>query len=308
MRPAQQLALLPRAILRQVRTPTAPQQFPEKTRPMSERGAVRLYAAVAAVLLWGVAAPAQAQFTPRRVSNPATGESYWVELQAGFWNPTAEMSIASESLGIAGTRIDFKEDLGLKDKRLGELHVTVRPGRRHKLRFQYIPIKYEQDTVVTRRIIFNGQAYNVGIPVSSVLDWKAYRFGYEFDFISRDRGFGGLVLDFKQTDVTATLSSPFVTEFAQAQAPIPSIGGIFRVYVVPNISITGEITGFKLPSNLIEDARAHYVDVDFYGTVNFTNNVGAQLGYRSFNVGYVVDTDTGDFDLRGFYFGGVVRY
>ena len=111
------------------------------------------------------------------------------------------------------------------------------------------------------------------MPINSTLDWKAYRFGYEYDFISRDRGFGGFILDFKYTDVTATLStvaSPIVTEFTQAKAPIPAIGGIFRVYVVPNISITGEVTGFNLPEKLIKDTSGHYLDVNVYGTLNFT--------------------------------------
>ena len=52
----------------------------------------------------------------------------------------------------------------------------------------------------------------------------------------------------------------------------------------------------------------HYVDFDLYGTVNFTNNIGAQIGYRSLDVGYVVDTDTGAFKLKGIYFGVVARY
>ena len=274
---------------------------------MVQRFAIRVCALAAVALL--TAAPLHAQFRPRGVAAaPAMGEDYWIEAAAGFWSPTAEMSISSESLGIVGSHIDFKTDLGMEDHRFRELHVTLRPSKRHKLRFQYIPLKYEQETVVRRDIIFNGQRYQVGLPVASVLDWKAYRFGYEFDFISNQRGFGGFVIDFKHTDVRASLNSPLTRESIHARAPIPAIGGIFRVYPVPFISITGEITGFKLPENVIEDARAHFLDVDFYGTVNFSKNFGAQLGYRRFDVNYVVDTDTGDFDLRGLYFGAVVRY
>ena len=35
-------------------------------------------------------------------------------------------------------------------------------------------------------------------------------------------------------------------------APIPAIGGIGRFYVVPNISVTGEVTGFKIPDSVDE--------------------------------------------------------
>jgi hypothetical protein len=218
------------------------------------------------------------------------------------------MAISSESLGIVGSRIDFKKDLGLVDRSFGEVHLTLKPGRKHKLRFQYIPISYTQSNVAQRDIVFNGQLFRVGIPVSSTLDWKAYRFGYEYDFLVLPRGFAGFVLDFKYTDVNAALSTPVFEEFAHAAAPIPAIGGIFRAYPLTNLSITGEITGFKLPESAVEGASARYVDVDFYGTYNFSRHMGAQMGYRSFDVGYVLDADLGDFRLKGLYFGVVARY
>ena len=254
---------------------------------------------------------ARAQFQPRPLADPATGERYHVEAAAGFWFPGADMSIASQSLGIPGSTIDFKNDLGLTDQHFPEVHLELRPATRHKLRLQYIPIKYDQTGLLQRTIVFNGQSYTVGRSIASTLDWKAYRFGYEYDFISRDRGFGGFVLDFKYTDVTATLttlSSPIVSEFTQAKAPIPTLGGIFRVYVVPNISITGEVTGFKLPDTLIKDTSGHYLDVNVYGTLNFTNYIGVQVGYRAFDVGYLIKTDTGSFTLQGVFFGVVARY
>jgi hypothetical protein len=251
---------------------------------------------------------AWAQFQPRPLSDPATGERYHIEAAAGFWFPVSDLSIASQSLGIVGSTIDFKRDLGLTDQHFPELHLELRATPRNKFRLQYIPIKFDQSATLTRNIIFNGQAYRVGLPVSSTLDWKAYRIGYEYDFISRNRGFGGVILDFKFTDVTATLSSAIVNEFTRAKAPIPAIGGIFRFYVVPNISITGEVSGFNLPEKIVKNATGHYLDVNTYGTLNFTNNIGVQVGYRLFDVGYAIDTDSGSFTLQGVFFGLVARY
>ncbi len=262
--------------------------------------------AVLAAALAMTATPALAQFKPRPISNP--NEQFRIEGSAGFWNPSATMSISSESLGIGGTTIDFKKDLGLTDKRFGELHAVLKASRKHKFRFQYIPIKYTQQITVPRDIVFNGQLYRVGFPVNSSLEWKAYRFGWEYDFIVTDRGFGGFILDFKYTDVHASLQSPVNSEFANARAPIPTIGGIMRVYVVPMVSITGELTGIKVPDSISKDFRTHYADLDIYGTVNVTSNIGAQMGYRSFDVGYLVDQDTGSFTLKGLYFGIVARY
>ena len=60
--------------------------------------------------------------------------------------------------------------------------------------------------------------------------------------------------------------------------------------------------------NLVEDATGHYVDVDIYGTYNVTNRVGVQVGFRSFDLGYLVKEDTGSFTLKGVFFGVVARY
>jgi hypothetical protein len=274
---------------------------------MVTRSPLRLYGALAIALLF-VASPVAAQFTPRSLNDPATGEQFHIEGSAGFWVPSANMSIASEALGIVGSTIDFKNDLGLTDQRFSEISVVGRPARKHKLRFSYIPIEFIQESTIKRDIKFNGQLYAKGLPVNSDLLWKAYRFAYEYDFITRNRGFGGFILEAKYTDVTATLKSPIVEEFIHAKAPIPAIGGIVRVYVVPNISITGELTGVKIPDSISKEYKAHYADLDIYGTLNFTNNIGVQGGFRSIDVGYHVDSDTGSFVLKGIYFGVVARY
>lgn len=255
-----------------------------------------------------LASTARAQYAPRGVSDRATGETYHVEIGGYFWNPTPDIAISSESLGIIGSRIDFVTDLGIEKTRFKQLKVVLRPGKKHKFRFEYTPISYQAVGTLRANIVFNGINYPVALPVTTDLQWKAYRFGYEWDMIYRDRGFFGLVLEAKYTDVQATLTNVIDTEFVRAQAPIPAVGAIGRVYVAPNISITGEFTAFKWPDSIDANYRAKYYDFDLYGTVNFTDHVGAQLGYRSFNVLYKVDNDQGELLLKGPYFGGAVRF
>jgi hypothetical protein len=256
--------------------------------------------------LW--ATPAAAQYGARLPSDRATGEDYNVEFMAALWNPAPSIVVSSESLGIIGTDIDFETDLGIQRQRFPELRLVLRSGEKHKFRLQYIPIKYTAQSVLQRTIVFNGIRYDVGLPVNSEFLWKAVRFGYEWDFVYLDRGFAGFIAEAKYTSVSVTLDSPAGTEFTRARAPIPALGGITRIYVAPNIGITLEITGFKLPESIDEEYRATYIDFDLYGTVNFTNNVGAQIGYRSLDVTYTFEQDAGDLTLKGLYFAGVVRF
>jgi hypothetical protein len=241
-------------------------------------------------------------------STRATGENYHVEVGGYLWSPTPTVFITSESLGIIGSRIDFVEDLGLEKKTHRQLKAVLRPATKHKFRFEYTPIKYDAESILRRSIVFNGQRFDIALPVETELKWNAYRFGYEYDFVYRDRGFVGLLLELKYTDIQTTLSSgPLLTEFVRARAPIPAIGIIGRGYVVPNISITGEFSGFRLP-NIDEEYDGNYYDFDLYGTVNLSDHFGVQAGYRSLTVFYRIEEDEGDLKMKGLYFGGTVRF
>jgi hypothetical protein len=261
-------------------------------------------------VVFGLAAapPAHAQYGARRVADRATGETYHVEIGGYLWNPTPDIAITSESLGIVGSRIDFVTDLGIQKTRFNQLKLVLRPAMKHKFRFEYTPITYDAVGSINADIIFNGIRFPVSLPVATNLQWKAYRFGYEYDFVYRDRGFFGVILEAKYTEVRASLTNVLAAEFVEARAPIPAIGAIGRVYVAPNISITAEFSGIKLPESINEDYRAKYFDVDVYATVNFTDHFGAQAGYRSFDVYYKVEKDEGELLLKGLYFGGALRF
>jgi hypothetical protein len=271
--------------------------------------ATRLYRwATLAAALFCFAAPASAQYKPRAVNDPATGEKYHIEAGADLWWPTADMVVSSEQLGIVGSQIDFKQALGLTDQRFPALQLQLRPARSHKFFLHYTPVDYNQSATLNQDIVFNGIRYRLGVPVNSDLNWKTYEIGYEYDFVVKNWGFVGFDLEAKYTDVQVSLSSPIASEFAHARGPIPALGGIVRYYVVPNISITGELTGFKIPDSIDSRYNAHYVDLDIYGTLNLTNNIGVKGGYRSRDVGYLIKSDSGQFTMKGIYIGAVLRY
>jgi hypothetical protein len=261
------------------------------------------------------AASAEAQYgAHRRVStNRATGETYHIELGGTIWNPTPDIVIKSESLGIRGDDIDFVNTLGIPTSKFKQLRLVARPGTKHKFRLEYTPIKYNAQKTIATSFVFNGQGYTIGLPVTSELVWKAYRFGYEYDFVYRDRGFAGVLVEAKYTDITASLTATVRgvsgTEFTHARGPIPAIGFIARGYIVPNISITGEFSGFpEIGTTGSSRYGGKYYDFDLYGTVNFTDHFGAQAGYRSIDVLYKVNKDAGTMKLKGLYFGGVTRF
>jgi len=250
--------------------------------------------------------PAEAQYSPP--AREAVGERYHVEVAYGWWDAEPQLLINSESLGIVGSDVDLVNDLGIQQKKLGKLDLVLRPAKKHRFRVEYLPVKYEADTVLQRSFVFNGQRYDVGLPVQTNASFKTIRVGYEYDFLYYKRGFIGALFDLKYTDVSVDLLSPAGLEFTNGVAPIPTLGVAGRAYVAPNLAVGGEVSFFRVPSNLSDKFNAKYTDYDFYSTLNFNNNVGAQVGYRSIDVFYSLDNDSGSLRFKGLYFAGVVRF
>ncbi len=262
-----------------------------------------------------VPALAHAQLSVYQPSQPAVGESYHFEFTLGMWNPTPAITLSSGRLSapagvVLGTEIDAVKDLGFTSAKFREIGIVVRPATKHKIRFGYVPAKYSADAVLTRTLTFKGQTYTVGLPVNSSLTWKAYRFGYEYDFLYRQAMFLGIIGEVKYIDAEASIASPLPdgTASTRQKVPIPTIGGIARGYLARNVSITAELTGFKLPDKLIGDWKGRAIDYDIYGTMNFSDNAAAQGGYRSMEAKYDATDDHGDLTLKGWYIRGVLRF
>ena len=260
------------------------------------------------------ARPAGAQYrtlsTPGGDTSDLKGERYHIEFSGNLWKPAPDFFFKSEGLGIPGTGIDLDKDLDLKSKQMYEWRFVLRPAKKHKLRAYYLPMSYQGDTILRKDIVFNGIRFPISFDVKTDFSWKAARFTYEYDFIYTSRGYFGALIEAKYADAKLRLTSKDLQleEFVRARAPIPAIGLVGRVYPVSFASISGEFSYFKLPDSVDENARFRAVDYDVYATVNVTNSFGVQVGYRSIDMGFRLNTDEGSIKLRGPYFGGVIRY
>lgn len=258
-------------------------------------------------------ASAFAQYGAPDASSTAVGENYHVEFSGNFWNPDLFGQISSEQFGLVGTKIDFLDDLGFAKTRFRDMRIVLRPSKKAKFRIQYTPIEYEAETTFKRNIVFNGISFPLSVPVESAFAWKVWRFGYEYDFLYKSRGFVGLLLEGRYTQMDARLAtnSPLfssqISEFATAKAPFPAIGVVGRAYVLPEVAINFEVSGFKLP-DVDPKYKADYFDWDIHGTVNITNNFGVQVGWRKMTTLLVIEDDSGDLRFQGLWFGGAVRY
>ncbi|MBI2187805.1 MAG: hypothetical protein HYU37_11925 [Acidobacteria bacterium] len=231
-----------------------------------------------------------------------------VELGLMSWRPSPELRLSTGALaGSSIDEVDFVEEFGIEDKSFPDFRVAL--GRNHKFRFGYVKFSYEQDATIRRTFTFQGRTFTINTPASADIKWDLWTFGYEWDFVSRDRGFFGVVADLKYNKVQAAIDSPALrsTAATDTDAPVPTIGVIGRGYVTPMIAITGEFTGLKVSSG---DFDVKFTDFDINATIipSRAIGIGAQVGYRSVIADYIVDEDTGDLKMQGPYFGVVARF
>lgn len=259
-----------------------------------------------AVALLAVTARAEAQFRPQ-ASGP---EDYHVELGVMFWQPDPELTLTTGDVNV-GT-VDFVQEFGIGKERFRDVRAVLKGGR-HKVRFGYTPIRYDQDAVLTRTITFQNVTFPVTADANANINWDVYRFGYEFDIISRDRGFLGIVGELKynkvKADVTATGpvqgSVQTLTASVDEKPPIPTVGVAARGYLAKYVSVSGEFTAFKYEN---DEFIGKFYDFDIQATAHLGRNLGASVGYRSLDVDFLVDGDAGTMKMKGPYVGGFLRF
>jgi hypothetical protein len=170
---------------------------------------------VSAALLGVVALPstARAQYPGSDPKSKAgIAEDYHIEASYAWWNANPDLFVNSESLDILGTNIDLINDLGIEQHKLGKLDLVLKPAKKHRLRYQYLPIKYETDAFrVTRGFVFNGQRYTVGLPVTTSVISRATASGMSTTSCTIPSSSARVSM--KLTNVNVDLQSPIGVEF-----------------------------------------------------------------------------------------------
>jgi hypothetical protein len=223
-----------------------------------------------------------------------------------FWKPIPGIVLSTEGLTEFDLdSVDFVDVFGLEEQWFPEFHATI--GRSHKLRVSYVQPKYEADITLAQTIVFRNRTFAINVPVTADVTWDIWRFGYEWDFVSMDRGYFGAVIELKYNRMQASIDSPALTSAAatDTKASMPTVGVAGRGYVHPMVSIGGEFTGFKVTR---DDLEAEWWDFDINGGVHIGRHFAVMGGYKSLVVNYDIKDDRGDITLKGPYIGANVKF
>lgn len=255
---------------------------------------------VASLLIAGLnAAPVAAQG-----AETLPGEAFHVEFVTAWWQPQPGLTIQTGQLTDAGiTDFDFAEEFNLEHERFNDFRLVFKPTTGHKIRFSYLPMRYDQGATLVRPIQFNGHTYSGGAALD--IKWSLWQLGYEWDFLQRERGFVGLLGEVKYNDIRATVRSVGRSDWAASKAAVPTIGIIGRQYLHRNVAISGELSGLKVPGDSFD---VSFWDFDVSATASLSRHLGLEGGYRTVTADYAIDEDRGDLSMRGIYVALVSRF
>ena len=262
---------------------------------------------------WECSAPRRLGAVSPRCERAEGGiaEDYHIEARYGWWNAKP---VADRQFRVARHPrhdVDLVNDLGIEKHRLGKFDLVLKPAKKHRFSYQHLPIKYETDAFPCRAsFVFNGQRYNIGLPVTTRWTSRAYRFGYDTTS-STGRGLHRRA-DRREADQRrrrrCRARSARVRQ-ADGADPDRSASSAAATSAEPGDRRRAGVLPHRRESLEEQlDGDGSYTDFDLHGTYNFNKYVGAQMGWRKTTVFYDVESGRGDLKFSGLYFGGVVRY
>jgi hypothetical protein len=196
------------------------------------------------LILFVAAASASAQ------DNHEFGQYKW-QVDGVWWfsNPTGSIHGANSSGSF-----DLARDFGFGSYSTFSGKVDWHFKRKHHLTLRIAPVTSERTRTVTRQIEFQGVTYNVGTQVTVDINTFSIAPGYQYDFIRRDHGYLGGVVQMNLVNVNSSLSGVGVINGVMGNrkvsgsvfAPLPNIGPTGRWYPLHDsdrIALDGYIQG-----------------------------------------------------------------
>ena len=221
-----------------------------------------------------------------------------VELEGQYWFTQLHATIRVEKNGF-GTDIDARKDLGMTDANFPVGRASVSWGH-HTLSFEYTPIDFSGDQIVSRTLTFNGNTYTVGTRVISGLEIQDLQLGWSYGF----RLAGGRVRLGPLTEVHGFLLSGHLRapEFnidsrENLDVGLPTLGPTLTISPHPKLDIYGEATGMWAGD------YGYFVRSEAGVRVRPVRHIQFTAGYRTFNLRITNSSDFANPHLRGAFVG-----
>ncbi|MFA5793529.1 MAG: hypothetical protein WC980_00465 [Candidatus Brocadiia bacterium] len=249
---------------------------------------------------------------------PSMAQAEFIKVKGLGWDDQLTGNIQLSDSVLAGTKLDLKNDLGIKSSAIvGELEFKVKPPI-----FKTIVVSYGTGSFSGRRIIgrdvnFGGKTFTASDTIKTSMDatvgslmvqWEFAPASLLSAFPSLNSGEFGLLLgaNYLGFDTKVSSGTTGVNTSEKANIPIPVIGGFMEVGFMERFKFAMTATLFNLKSAKIgpNQVSASYANLSFDVKMNVYKNIPIGLGYRSTSLNADLkggSTFSTDLAMKGFY-------
>ncbi|MFH1227707.1 MAG: hypothetical protein V1701_07370 [Planctomycetota bacterium] len=249
---------------------------------------------------------------------PSLSYAEFIKVKGLGWDDQLTGKIQLGNSALAGTKLDLKNDLGIRDSVIvPELELKISPPI-----FKTIVVSYGTGSFTGRRIIgqdiyFGGKTFNASDTIKTSMDVTVGSLMVQWDFApasllkafpSLNSGEFGLLLgaNYLGFDTKVTSASSGLNTSEMANVPIPVIGGFMEVGFMEKFKFSLTATLFNLKSAKLgpNQVKASYANLSFDVKMNVYKNIPIGLGYRSISLSSELkggSTFSADTAMKGFY-------
>ena len=155
-------------------------------------------------------------------------------------------------------------------------------ARRHRLRVSGSNRTNGGVTTVTGSIPIGGIEIPAQVPIAATLGIKEFEANYNFLFVANRSVDAGFLAGVGHFDATVFAATPFGDVDETFATPYPSLGGNALFNPQGRIRAYAELTGF--PKVTVDDFTGWKMSVIARVEMFITQNIGAYVGYRSYEV------------------------
>src|SRR5579884_1381233 len=122
--------------------------------------------------------------------------------------PSAWLVDSSGTIQANGTPVDLVSDLGAKQQKptfFGTL--VLKPGRRHRIVLEGMPLSLSGFNIVNRTIVYRGQTFTVNQTLRSSAEFNYLFGGYQYDLLIGPRGHLGLSIGGAYIQTSGTITA-----------------------------------------------------------------------------------------------------
>ena len=240
------------------------------------------------------------------LSSPAQAlPGFGAGVRGTYWFPDLSATAQTITAGVAETKFDLKDDLGMDDEDFPSGEAFLRFGRLH-FRIGYTKISYDGSNTLSRDIEFNGQIFPVNDNVISSFDLNMLDAEVQVDILRPDfvaaSFYLGLIGKVKYVDVDLELTSTTLTEKEDFQGAVPMVGlAAGAGFLNDLLRVDARVTGMAYSGN-------HLYEADAYASLVPFPFFRIQGGYRYIDLKADEDDLVADVELSGPYVGAQLSF